>query len=101
MSQLIAMDLAFSFFNEVSKELQKALHNNKSTDSAVAKENLEKMSQRLAELRQEAHAMMTAEAARVSTLLNMQQSVARIHTELRRGLSEPVRVSMQAFPGAR
>ena len=44
---------------------------------------------------------MTAEAARVSTLLNMQQSVARIHTELRRGLSEPVRVSMQAFPGAR
>lgn len=101
MSQLIAMDLAFSFFNEVSKELQKALHNNKSTDSAVAKENLEKMSQRLAELRQKAHAMMTAEAARVSTLLNMQQSVARIHTELRRGLSEPVRVSMQAFPGAR
>lgn len=101
MSQLIAMDLAFSFFNEVSKELQKALHNNKSTDSAVAKENLEKMSERLTELRQEAHAMMTAEAARVSTLLNMQQSVARIHTELRRGLSEPVRVSMQAFPGAR
>lgn len=101
MSQLIAMDLAFSFFNEVSKELQKALYNNKSTDSTVAKENLEKMSQRLAELRQEAHAMMTAEAARVSTLLNMQQSVARIHTELRRGLSEPVRVSMQAFPGAR
>lgn len=101
MSQLIAMDLAFSFFNEVSKELQKALHNNKSTDSAVAKENLEKMSERLTELRQEAHAMMTAEATRVSTLLNMQQSVARIHAELRRGLSEPVRVSMQTFPGAR
>lgn len=101
LSQLIAIDLAFSFFNEVSKELQKALHNNKSTDSAVAKENLEKMSERLAELRQEAHAMMTAEATRVSTLLNMQQSIARIHTELRRGLSEPVRVSMQAFPGAR
>jgi len=101
MSQLIAIDLAFSFFNEVSQELQKALYNNKSTDSAVAKEHLEKMSERLAELRQEAHAMMTAEAARVSALLNMQQSVARIYTELRRGLSEPVRVSMQTFPGAR
>jgi len=101
MSQLIAIDLAFAYFNEVSKELQKALYNNKSTDSAVAKESLEKMSERLAELRQEAHAMMMAEATRVSTLLSMQKSIARIHTELRRGLSEPVRVSMQSFPGAR
>lgn len=101
MSQLIAMDLAFSFFNEVSKELQKALYNSKSTDSSVNKEQLEKMAERLAELRREAHAMMTAEAARVGTMLEMQQSVARIHAEIRRSLSEPVRVSMQTFSGAR
>ena len=101
MSQLIAMDLAFTYFNEVSKELQKSLYNSKSTDSSVNKEQLEKMAERIAELRQEAHAMMTTEATRVSTLIDMQTTVARINNELRRGLTEPVKLSMQTFGSTR
>jgi len=97
MAQLIAMDLAFTYFNEISKELQKAVWNSKSTDSATNKEQLDRIERRLAELREEAGTLMTVEASRINSLLNMQQTVARIHVEMKRGLSEPVRRSIETF----
>lgn len=97
MSQIIAMDLAFSYFNEITKELHKALANSKSTDSPTNKDQLEKFYRHLSEVRQEARDEMAAEAQRLSALLGMQQNIARIDYEIKRGLSEPIRLSMETF----
>lgn len=97
MSQIIAMDLAFSYFNEITRELHKALANSKSTDSSTNKEQLEKFHERLSEIRQEARDEMAAEAHRLSALLGMQQNIARIDYEIKRGLSEPIRLSLETF----
>lgn len=97
MSQIIAMDLAFSYFNEITRELQKALANSKSTDSSTNREQLERFHERLSEIRQEARDEMAMEAQRLSALLGMQQNIARIDFEIKRGLSEPIRFSLETF----
>ncbi|MEM4724902.1 MAG: hypothetical protein QXP01_07815, partial [Candidatus Hadarchaeum sp.] len=101
MSQLIAMDLAYTYFNEISKELQKAVMGSKASDSSLVKEQLEKIEQRITDLRQEATQMMTAEATQVHALLSMRETVAKIRQEVVRGLSESVQNSVKTFQAAR
>lgn len=101
MSQLIAMDLAYTYFNEISKELQKAVMGSKASDSSLVKEQLEKIEQRITDLRQEATQMMTAEATHVHALLSMRETVAKIRQEVVRGLSESVQNSVKTFQAAR
>lgn len=97
MSQVIAMDLTFTYFNELSKELQKALSNSKATDSAPNKEQLERIYKRLSELRQETRDEMATETQRLSALLGMQQNIARLYSELNRGLPGALAASLHTF----
>lgn len=99
MSELIAMDMAFSYFNEISKELQKAISNSKSTDSQANLEQLDRMQRRLAEIRAEASRDMNIEASRLTALLGMQQAVARIDAEIKRGMPEQIKQSIATFNG--
>lgn len=98
LSQLIAMDLALSYLTEIATELRKALANTSvATDSTTTKEQLEKFMDRLAEVRREAFNELSTEAQRVSSLLSMQQSLARIDYELKRGMSAGLRLSLETF----
>ena len=97
MSQIIAMDLGFTWFNEISRELHKAVMNSKSTDSGSNRAQLERFEKRIAELRGEAHTLMAAESARLNAQLGLQQNIARLHREIKQGLSEQVRQSIESF----
>lgn len=97
LSQAIAVDMAYAYFDTLAKELQKALMNSKSSDSATNKEQLERMEKRSGELRTEARSMLQAEVEKVATMAELQTVVARLDQQLKVGLPQNVTESMRLF----
>jgi conjugative transfer pilus assembly protein TraH len=96
-SQAIAIDMAYTYFNEMSKELEKTVSGSRGISSTVAAEQLKEFRERAFNVRQEAHAMLAAELKKVTAFAEMQQAVAMLNEEIKRGMSPQTRLSLDTF----
>jgi hypothetical protein len=81
----------------MSKELEKTVSGSRGISSTVAAEQLKEFRERAFNVRQEAHAMLAAELKKVTAFAEMQQAVAMLNEEIKRGMSPQTRLSLDTF----
>lgn len=86
-SQAIAADLALTYFNGILKETQKAIKNYKGTDSPTVLEQLRELEKTVSELREESMQLVSINLQNITSMTQLQATVARIYSEANRGLS--------------
>lgn len=86
-AQAIAADLALTYFNTILKETQKAIKNYKTTDSPTVLEQLKELEKTVSELREESIQLVSINLQNITSMTQLQATVARIYSEANRGLS--------------
>lgn len=96
-AKAIAVDIAKAFFDDMVKELEKAIDNAGVLDDPVAVESLEKIRHRVVELKHESNALFSAEMDRLNASTNYASFIALVRSQMVSNLSLPVtpRLSLQ------
>ncbi len=96
-AQLIAVDVAYSYFTNLSKTLRGALQNESGKGGADTVAASEKILVRLNEIEQEARDMLRAEYQKGMQVAEMSRSLQLLHQSLNSGMPTNIFQSMMVF----
>jgi hypothetical protein len=96
-AQLIAVDVAYAYFTNLSKTLRNALQNETGKSGPDAVAAAEKILVRLNEIEQEARDMLRAEYQKGMQVVELSRSLQLLHQSLNAGMPTNIFQSMMVF----
>ncbi len=96
-TQLVAVDIAHSYFTNLAKTLREAIQNEMGKGNADVAEAAKSILMRVTEIEQEGREMLVAEYQKGVQVAQMQRSIQWLDQSLKAGLPTNVFQSMMAF----